>query len=96
MNKLVLALATMLLMLNAASAYAEDNGGLPEIAGYDDAAIEALDDRIPVDQVMASDVTAETATEATPEVASDNGGLPEIAAYDDAAIEVLPAMVSNK
>ncbi len=96
MNKLVLALAAMLLMLNAASAYAEDNGGLPDIVGYDDVAIEPLDDRIPVDQVMASDDAAEMASEAVPEVASDNGGLPEVAAYDDAAIEVLPAMVSTK
>ncbi len=96
MNKLALAFAAVLLMLNAASAYADDNGGLPDIAGYDDVAIEPLDDRILVDQVMASDAPIEMATEAMPEVASDNGGLPEIAAYDDAAIEVLPAMVSTK
>jgi hypothetical protein len=90
MNKLTVVLA-VLLLLNAANAYADDSGSLPEIAGYDEATIELLDDRIPVDQVMASDESAVVASEAVSEVASDNGGLPEIAAYDDAAIEALPA-----
>ena len=92
----MISLAAMLLMLNAASAYAEDNGVLPDIAGYDEGLIEPLDGRIPVDQVMASDATTEMASEALQEVVSDNGGLPEIAAYDAAAIEPLPAMVSSK
>jgi hypothetical protein len=85
MSKLLIVLmaATMLITGNA---YAEDNGGLPEIAAYDDEAYDLLPDA-----VSANDMVAD-ASDAMP--ASDDGSMPEIAAYDDEAFEALPDMVS--
>ncbi|MGQ0443055.1 MAG: hypothetical protein ACT4OH_06355 [Methylophilaceae bacterium] len=53
MNKFLLALLTMLFVVGCASSggtsAADDNGGLPEIAAYEDEAYEALPDDVPAD-----------------------------------------------
>jgi|APFre7841882724_1041349.scaffolds.fasta_scaffold210920_2 hypothetical protein len=53
MNKLVIALVTLMMLFMAgcassggASAGASDDGGLPEIAAYDDEAVEDLPDTV--------------------------------------------------
>ena len=100
MSKLIIVLMAVMMSLIAgcattdgaysAAASDSDNGGLPEIAAYDDEAIEPLADRIPVDEVMTDNVASD---EMSADV-SDDGGLPEIAAYDDEVFDVLPDIVS--
>jgi len=90
MNRFLFALMAAIMLLINGNTYAEENGGLPEIAGYDDEAIEPLADRITADEVVAEGV----ASEEMPADVSDNGSLPEIAAYDDATFDALPATVN--
>lgn len=54
MNKFLLTLMTMLFLAGCASSggsasVADNNGGLPEIAPYDEAVYEALPDMVPND-----------------------------------------------
>ena len=97
MNKLLLALLTILLIGGCAStggagASASDNGGLPDIAAVDDIAIDPLADMVSSEFDGMTTEVSDVANDVV--IDSDNGGLPEIAAVDDEAYDVLPDVVS--
>ncbi len=94
MNKFLIALV-VILPLSGTGAHAADNGDLPEIAAYDDAAYDPLPDVISAQfDGLTTEVSVANAVMTEAPSAADNGGLPEIAAVDDESYEALPGVVA--
>ena len=108
MNRLVIALITLMMLLVAGCAStgsadnyatATDSSTLPEIAPYDDEPFEPLPDMVPADTIPADVTYVETApadvtlADTANAATTDNNALPEIPATEDAPVEPLPAFV---